>query len=106
MIKAQKIKERNRILNILVIVIDTIVLVRVLFNFAMTLNNGWDDLKTSSLMLLISGAMVAFFLSVLNNSKYKGHPSYVLGSVIVLSLATLFFLYVLIAVSFSNVTGV
>ena len=63
MTKAQKLKERNKLLNILVIVIDTVVFVRVIFNLALTLNGNWDDLSTSSIMVLVSSAMVALFFA-------------------------------------------
>lgn len=106
MTKAQKLKERNKLLNILVIVIDTVVFVRVIFNLALTLNGNWDDLSTSSIMVLVSSAMVALFFALLNNYKYKGHPSYVLASVLVLGMAALFFMYVLIAASYVKLTGV
>ena len=105
MTKAQKLKERNKLLNILVIVIDTIVFVRVIFNFALTLNGNWDDLSTPSIMVLVSSAMVALFFALLNNYKYKGHPSYVLMSVFVLGMAALFFMYVLIAASYVKLMG-
>ena len=106
MTKTQIAKRRNRALNIAVIVIDTIVAVRVLFNFAMTLNNNWDDIRAQVLMVLVSAAMVALFLALLNNMKYKGHPSYVLASVVVLGLAALFLIYVLLAVSFKGLAGI
>ena len=106
MTKAQKLKERNKLLNILVIVIDTVVFVRVIFNLALTLNGNWDDLSTSSIMVLVSSAMVALFFALLNNYKYKGHPSYVLASVLVLGMAPLFFMYVLIAASYVKLMGV
>ncbi|MCR4753204.1 MAG: hypothetical protein K5837_02155 [Candidatus Saccharibacteria bacterium] len=106
MTKAQKLKERNKLLNILVIVIDTVVFVRVIFNLALTLNGNWDDLSTSSIMVLVSSAMVALFFALLNNYKYKGHPSYVLASVLVLGMAALFFMYVLIAASYVKLMGV
>ena len=105
MTKAQKLKERNKLLNILVIVIDTVVFVRVIFNLALTLNGNWDDLNTSSIMVLVSSAMVALFFALLNNYKYKGHPSYVLASVLVLGMAALFFMYVLIAASYVKLMG-
>lgn len=105
MTKAQKLKERNKLLNILVIVIDTVVFVRVIFNLALTLNGNWDDLSTSSIMVLVSSAMVALFFALLNNYKYKGHPSYVLASVLVLGMAALFFMYVLIAASYVKLMG-
>ena len=105
MTKAQKLKERNKLLNILVIVIDTVVFVRVIFNLALTLNGNWDDLSTSSIMVLVSSAMVALFFALLNNYKYKGHPSYVLASVLVLGMAALFFMYVLIAASYAKLMG-
>ena len=106
MARAQKLKERNRLLNILVIVIDTVVFVRVLFNFALTLNGNWDDLKVPSLMIFVSSAMVALFFALLNNYKYKGHPSYVLAATFVLAAAALFFMYVLIAISYITLMGV
>ncbi|MBP5656342.1 hypothetical protein J6X15_02035 [Candidatus Saccharibacteria bacterium] len=106
MTKTQIAKRRNKALNIAVIVIDTIVAVRVLFNFAMTLNNNWDDIRAQVLMVLVSAAMVALFLALLNNMKYKGHPSYVLASVVVLGLAALFLIYVLLAVSFKGLAGI
>lgn len=105
MTKAQKLKERNKLLNILVIVIDTVVFVRVIFNLALTLNGNWDDLSTSSIMVLVSSAMVALFFALLNNYKYKGHPSYVLASVLVLGMAALFFMYVLVAASYVKLMG-
>ncbi|MBO4854985.1 hypothetical protein J5500_01095 [Candidatus Saccharibacteria bacterium] len=106
MTKTQIAKRRNKALNIAVIVIDTIVAVRVLFNFAMTLNNNWDDIRAQVLMVLVSAAMVALFLALLNNMKYKGHPSYVLASVVVLGLAAFFLIYVLLAVSFKGLAGI
>lgn len=105
MTKAQKLKERNRLLNIVVIVIDTIVFVRILFNFAMTINGNWDDLSSTTLMVLVSMAMVSLFLALLNNAKYKGHPSYVLASVLVLAMAAFFFMYVLFSVSYVRLTS-
>lgn len=105
MTKAQKLKERNKLLNILVIVIDTVVFVRVIFNLALTLNGNWDDLSTPSIMVLVSSAMVALFFALLNNYKYKGHSSYVLASVLVLGMAALFFMYVLIAASYVKLMG-
>ena len=86
--------------------IDTVVFVRVVFNFALTLNGNWDDLNTPSIMILVSSAVVALFFALLNNYKYKGHPSYVLMSVIVLGIVALFFMYVLIAASYIRLTGV
>lgn len=106
MTKAQKLKERNRVLNILVIVIDTVVFVRVLFNFALTLNGNWDDISAASLMIFVSSAMVALFFALLNNYKYKGHPSYVLAATLVLAVAAFFFMYALLAVSYIRLTGV
>ncbi len=106
MTKAQKLKERNKLLNILVIVIDTVVFVRVIFNLALTLNGNWDDLSAPSIMVLVSSAMVALFFALLNNYKYKGHPSYVLASVLVLGMAALFFMYVLITASYVKLMGV
>lgn len=79
---------------------------RVLFNFALTLNGNWDDLKAPSLMIFVSSAMVALFFALLNNYKYKGHPSYVLAATFVLAAAALFFMYVLIAVSYITLMGV
>ena len=105
MTKVQKRKEYNRILNILVIVIDTIVSVRVLFNFALTLNGNWDDIKAPTLMILVSSAMVALFFALLNNSKFKGHSCYVLASTLVLAMAAFFFIYMLIAVSYITLIG-
>jgi hypothetical protein len=105
MTKTQIAKRRNRALNITVIVIDTVVFVRVLFNFAMTLNGNWDDIQTPVLMVFVSASMVGLFLSLLNNMKYKGHPSYVLASVCVLGLSALFLIYVLLAVSFNGIIG-
>ncbi len=102
----QRRKEYNRLLNVLVIVIDTVVFVRVLFNFAMTLNGNWDDLSAPSLMVSVSAAMVTLFLALLNNMKFKGHPSYVLVSVGVLAVAAFFFMYVLLSVSYISLTGV
>lgn len=106
MTKTQIAKRRNQELNILVIIIDTIVAVRVLFNFAMTINNNWDDIKAPVLMVLVSAAMVALFLALFNNMKYKGHASYVLASVVVLGLAALFFIYVLLTFSFNGIAGI
>ena len=57
-------------------------------------------------MVLVSSAMVALFFALLNNYKYKGHPSYVLASVLVLGMAALFFMYVLIAASYVKLMGV
>ena len=105
MTKTQITKRRNRALNIAVIVIDTVVFVRVLFNFAMTLNGNWDDIKAPTLMVLVSASVVSLFLSLLNNIKYKGHPSYVLSSVCVLGASALFLIYVLLAVSFNGMIG-
>ncbi len=105
MTKTQIAKRRNRALNIAVIVIDTIVSVRVLFNFAMTLNGNWDDVRLPALMVFVSLSTVSLFLSLLNNIKYKGHPSYILSSVCVLGLSALFLIYVLLVVSFNGLIG-
>jgi len=105
MTKTQIAKKRNRMLNIAVIVIDTIVFVRVIFNFAMSINGSWDDINTPSLMVLTVSAVVALLLALMNNIHYKGHPSYVLASVIVLGLAAIFFMYVMVSLSFAQVLG-
>ncbi len=105
MTKRQKAKQLNHLFNVLVIVIDTVVFVRVLFNYALTINGNWDDINAPTLMIFTSASIVALFLSLLNNTHYKGHPSYVLASVLVLGLSAIFFMYVLLAVSFTQILG-
>lgn len=105
MVKAKIAKKRNRALNIAVIVIDTVVFVRAFFHFAMTLNGNWDDVSIATIMVLVSLAVVALFLALVNNMHYKGHASYVLASVIVLGLTALLFIYVLMSFSFAGLTS-
>ena len=105
MVKAKIVKKRNRALNIAVIIIDTVVFVRAFFHFAMTLNGSWDDINITTIMVLVSLAVVALFLALVNNIHYKGHASYVLASVIVLGLTALLFMYVLMTFSFAGLTA-
>lgn len=105
MTKTKIIKKRNRALNIAVIIIDTVVFVRVLFHFAMTMTGNWDDVSVPTIMVLVSLAMVALFLALVNNMRYRGHSSYVLASVVVLGLAALLFIYVLLSVSFAGLSA-
>ena len=100
MVKAKTIKKRNQALNIAVIIIDTIVLVRTIFHFAMALTGNWDDINIATIMILVSLGIVALFLSLVNNVKYKGHPSYILASVITLGLAAMLFVFILFNFSF------
>lgn len=106
MTRTQKIKEYNRLLNVLVIIIDTVVFVRVIFNFALTLNGGWDDINAPSLMILVASAMVALFFALLNNVKYKGHSGYVLAATLVLGAAAFFFMYALLFTASVRLMGV
>ena len=105
MTRKQRQKNRNKLLNICVIIIDTVVFVRAFFHFAMTLNGGWDDINITTIMVLVSLAVVALFLALVNNMHYKGHASYVLASVIVLGLTALLFMYVLMTFSFVGLTA-
>ena len=95
MVKAKTIKKRNGALNIAVIIIDTIVLVRTIFHFAMALTGNWDDINIATIMVLVSLGIVALFLALVNNVLYKGHPSYVLASVIALGLAAMLFVFII-----------
>ena len=95
MVKAKTIKKRNQALNIAVIIIDTIVLVRTIFHFAMALTGNWDDINIATIMVLVSLGIVAVFLALVYNVLYKGHPSYVLASVIALGLAAMLFVFII-----------
>ena len=105
MTRKQRQKSRNKLLNICVIIIDTVVFVRAFFHFAMTLNGSWDDINITTIMVLVSLAVVALFLALINNMHYEGHASYVLASVIVLGLTALLFMYVLMTFSFVGLTA-
>ena len=101
--KTQKIKKRNKFLNVLVIFLTTLVFVRVFFNFALTMTGGWDDINWISLFLMPGLAVLALFLALYNTMKCKGHGGYVLASVVVLALATGLLAYVTLTVAFRGI---
>ena len=90
-------------LNMIVIILTTIVFVRVFFNFALTLNGGWDDINFVSIFMMPGVAVVALILSLLNSLHFRGHGGYVLASVGVLAFAVALMIYVALTVAFRTI---
>lgn len=86
-----KIQQRYRIAAL---TLDIFVLTLVFFNFALTLNNSWDDLNLLTICLLPAVAVLSFIISAVNVHRHAASRRVIVPAISTVLISSVFFFYV------------
>ena len=86
-----KIQQRYRIAAL---TLDIFVLTLVFFNFALTLNNSWDDLNLLTICLLPAVAVLSFIISAVNVHRHAASHRVIVPAISTVLISSVFFFYV------------